>query len=145
MIRRALALQRRLTGESFFGTVRRYMVFLVGGTIGWLILIGLHSLLHGQHGFHPAISYGIGDSVAVIFTFIYHIFVTFRMKTNWQARFVQFAILTTGIAFANWGSFYIGRVILDLPVADIIMSFFITGFLSAVNFLVNRIVIFKHH
>ncbi len=143
MIKKALELQRKLTGESFFGTVRRYLIFLVGGTTGWLILIGIHTLLHGR-GTHAAISYGVGDFVAVLFTFFYHRLVTFKIKTNWQSRFVQFALLTTFIAFANWGLFFLFRIVMNVPVPDVVVSFLITGFLSVINFLFNRIFIFRH-
>ena len=144
MIDRALRFQHRVTGESFFATMRRYFIFLIGGGTGWLILIGIHTYLLGK-GFHPAISYGAGDIFAVIFTFIYHIFVTFKIKTDLQSRFVKFAVLTTALAITNWGLFVIGRTVFDLPVADVIMSFFITGVLSVVNFLINRAIIFRNH
>ena len=145
MIRRALHYQHRLTGESFFGTVRRYLIFVFGGLIGWLILIGSHIFFRDTYSLHPAVSYGIGMFFAIVFTFVYHVLVTFRIKTNLQFRFVQFSILVILIAFFNWALFSFGRVVLELPISDTIISFVITGFLSVVNFGINRVLIFRHH
>jgi len=145
MIRRALHYQQRLTGESFFGTIRRYVIFVTGGLVGWLILIGSHILFRDNYGMNPALSYGIGIFFATVFTFVYHVLITFRIKTNLQMRFMQFSVLVLIIAFLNWGLFSFGRVVLDLPVPDTIMSFFITGVLSVVNFGINSIIIFRHH
>jgi putative flippase GtrA len=145
MIRRALHYQRQLTGESFFGTARRYFIFVLGGLIGWLILIGTHIFFRDTYHLHPALSYGIGMFFATIFTFVYHVLVTFRIKTRLQSRFVQFSVLVVLIAILNWGMFSFSRVVLNLPISDTIISFFITGFLSVVNFGINRIIIFRNH
>ena len=145
MIKRALALQQKLTGESFFGTVRRYSIFVFGGFMGWLILIGLHTWVKNSFAINPVLSYGFGVFFADVFTFAYHRLVTFRIKTNWHVRFLQFTVLVLSISIANWALSAVGRGVLDLPIRDSVMSFLITGFLSAVNFMVNRAVIFRHH
>ena len=142
MIRKALDFQRRLTGEGLFATGRRYATFLVGGTTGWLILIGLHTFLKG-YGFNPLVSYAAGLVFADVFTFVFHKIVTFKIHTNWEKRFIQFSALVIAVSVANWGLFYVGRQVLDLQVWDFVMSFVITGFLSVVNFGVNRVLIFR--
>lgn len=143
MIRKVLDFQRRLTGEGLFATGRRYATFLIGGTTGWLILIGLHTFFKGFYGFNPLVSYAAGLVFADVFTFVFHKIVTFRIHTNWKRRFLQFSALVIAVSVANWGLFYVGRQVLDLPVRDFVMSFFITGFLSVVNFSVNRVLIFR--
>jgi putative flippase GtrA len=144
MIKRALAFQQQLTGESLFYTARRYFIFIAGGAVGWLIVIGLHTLFRDSYNVLPIFSYAIGLFFADLFTFVYHHFVTFRgTEGRWHRRFLQFSLLVVAISIANWFFFFIARGILDLPLPDVIISFVITGFLSAVNFLVNRMLIFR--
>ena len=145
MIRRALNYQQRLTGEPLLPTIKRYFIFISGGFLGWLVLISLHTYLRNTYGINPAYSYGVGIVLADVFTFVYHRFVTFRIKTRWQMRFIQFTVLVVSLSFVNWALFSLGRVVLDLPIPDFIMSFVITGFISVVNFGINRIFIFRHH
>jgi len=144
MIGKVLQHQERLTGDSLLAMVKRYFIFIAGGFVGWLVLIGLHTYFKNTYGINPMLSYGIGIIIADIFTFIYHRAVTFKIKTNWQMRFVQFTIVTLLLSFLNWSLFSLGRVVLDLPVPDPLMSFVITGFISVVNFSINRIIIFRH-
>ena len=144
MIRKLIHYQRRLTGDSPFETLKRYVIFLFGGFIGWVILIGIHEFLQKQSDPHPAVSYGAGIIAADIFTFSYHRLITFRIKTRWKIRFMKFTFLLIGLSAANWFLFSFGRSVLNLPVPDIVMSFFITGFLSVANFIINRTVIFRH-
>ncbi len=145
MIRRALHFQERLTGEPLLATIRRYITFVVGGFTGWLIIIGLHTLLHNSFGWKPVFSYAAGILFADIFTFIYHIFITFKIKSNWKERFIKFSVVVVLVSVANWALFVLGRQVFDLPLPDFLMSFAITTFLSVVNFGINRIFIFRHH
>ena len=145
MIRRALRLQQRLTGDSFFVTVKRYFIFISGGFVGWSILIGMHTFFRNTYGMNPVFSYAIGIGFADVFTFVYHRFVTFKIKTQWQTRFIKFTILALVLSFANWALFALGRGVLNLQVPDIAMSFVITSFISVLNFGINRIVVFRHH
>ncbi len=145
MIKRALRLQQRITGEPLLATIRRYLVFVVGGFTGWLIIIGLHAFFRDNFGWGTVFSYGAGLLFADIFTFVYHRFITFQIKSNWKVRFMQFSFVVVLISIANWVLFVIGREVLNLPVPDFAMSFVITTFLSVINFGVNRILIFRHH
>ena len=144
MIRNILHYQRRLTGDSLFETLKRYVIFVSGGFIGWVILISLHELLQKQTGFQPVVSYGAGIIAADVFTFIYHRRVTFKIKTKWKIRFMKFSFLLIGLSAANWALFSLGRGILNIPVPDAVISFLITAFLSVVNFTLNKTVIFRH-
>lgn len=144
MIKKALQYQQNLTGDSFIGTIKRYVIFVIGGFAGWLLLIGVHSFLGGAYNLNPLLSYAVGVVFADIFTFIYHRLVTFRIKTNWRLRFAKFSVMVVLISIVNWGLFSIGRVVLDLPMPDFVMSFVITTFLSVLNFGINRVLIFRH-
>ncbi len=145
MIGRALHFQERLTGEPLFATIRRYFIFVFGGFIGWLIIIGLHAFFRDNFGWQPVFSYAAGLFFADTFTFVYHRFITFKIKSNWKARFVQFSVVVVLVSVANWALFVLARQVLDLPFPDFLVSFVITTFLSIVNFGVNRIVVFRHH
>ena len=144
MIQKILHYRHRVTGEFLFETLKRYFLFVFGGLIGWVMLIGIHEFLQKQSGLHPAFSYGLGIIAADVFTFTYHSLITFRIKTGWQIRLMKFTFLLIGISAANWALFYVGRSILDVPLPDTVMSFFITGFLSVANFIVNKTIIFRH-
>lgn len=145
MIGRVLHFQERLTGEPLLATIKRYLTFVVGGFTGWLIIIGLHTFLRDDFGLRPVFSYAAGLLFADIFTFVYHRFITFKIKSKWKVRFIQFSVVVVLVSVANWALFVFGREVLNLPVPDFIMSFVITLFLSVVNFGVNRILIFRHH
>lgn len=145
MIKRALHFQERLTGEPLLATIKRYFIFVIGGGIGFLILYGFHKFFRDSFGMNPIVSYAIGMVFAIMFTFVYHRLITFKVKTRTQERFINFSIAVVLIAVTNWGLFAIGRQVLNLPVSDFIMSFIITLVLSVVNFAINRIFIFRHH
>ena len=145
MIKRALAFQERITGDSLSKTIKRYIIFVTGGLIGWLLVIGPHLYLRANFDISSVFSYAVGIIIADIFTFIYHRLITFKITTEWRRRFTQFSILIVSVGIANWALFTISRSVLDLPFPDVIISFVITGVLSIVNFLINRLFIFRHH
>ena len=89
MIQKILHYQHRVTGEFLFETLKRYFLFVFGGLIGWVMLIGIHEFLQKQSGLHPAFSYGLGIIAADVFTFTYHSLITFRIKTGWQIRLME--------------------------------------------------------
>ena len=145
MIKKALSYQERLTGDSLFITVKRYSIFVFGGFTGWLALISIHTFFRDAYGFNPLLSYAIGMIFADLFTFVYHRLVTFKVKTDWKRRFVQFTIIIVILSATNWTLFSIARGIFDLPFPDIVISFVITAVLSIINFVINRLFIFKQH
>lgn len=164
MIRRALHFQERLTGEPLLATIKRYLVFVFGGGIGWLIIIGMQAMFLVRLGEVP--SYWIGLLFADIFTFVYHQFITFKIKSDWKRRFVKFSVIVVLISIANGTLFSLAANAFDLTYFDIafpswlslgffggglvipgriLVSFVITVILSIINFAINRIFIFRHH
>lgn len=164
MIRRALHLQQRLTGEPLFATIRRYLIFVFGGGIGWSIIIGMQALFIAKLG--EIFSYWIGLLFADIFTFVYHRFITFKIKSDWKIRFVKFSVIVVAISIANGAIFSFAAKTFDLTHFDvaipsalllgffgsglivpgrILVSFVITLVLSVINFAINRIFIFRQH
>ena len=143
MIGRILDFQSRMTGYSFFEAVKRYAIFISGGFVGWLILIGTHRFVQGEFVLSPVLSYGLGMLFADIFTFSYHRLVTFKIGTRWKLRLLKFTIILMGISFVNWAAFSISRSVFNIPVPDEALSFVITGILSVANFLINRLFVFR--
>ena len=123
-----------------FNLFVRYIIFIAGGFIGWLALIGVYTYFSEQ--FHPVISYGFGIIFDDIITFMYHRHITFRIKSRVVQRFVLFTILILFISFLNWSLFSVGKAILKLPVKDWLLSIVITSLLSVLNFTFNRLIIF---
>ncbi len=162
MIKRALAFQHSLTGEPLIATIRRYFIFVFGGGIGWLIIIGMQALFIARWG--EILSYWVGLIFADIFTFVYHRFITFKIKSDWKIRFVKFSAIVIVISVANGALFSVAAKNFDLANFDlaipllglfgsagfaipgrILVSFVITLILSIMNFAINRIFIFRHH
>ncbi|MAG15623.1 hypothetical protein CMO88_01025 [Candidatus Woesearchaeota archaeon] len=158
MIKQALAHQERLTGDPLMATIKRYFIFITGGFVGWLIIIGMQAVFLASLG--EIFSYWVGLLFADIFTFVYHRLITFKIKSNWKIRFVKFVIIVTAITLANGAFFSLTAASFDLAKLNlsiifleqtlmipgrIIASFFITFVLSVINFGINRIFIFRHH
>ena len=141
-IRRALHYQEQITGEPLFKTTKRFFVFLMPGLASWIILIMIHQLL--KEIYAPQVSYGIGIAMVFVFAFAFHRLVTFKIRSKWKTRFVKFACLILILSAVNWFLFLIGRSVYNLNIPDAALSFLITGFLSVINFLINRTFIFSH-
>lgn len=123
----------------------RYSVFVFGGLIGWLILVASDQLLL-RFGAWRGFSYATGLALAILFTFSYHRYITFAMKSEVGERFLKFAPLQVVIAAANWVLFLVTKGYLKIPdvsSASVVASFVITFVLSLVNFAANKIFIFR--
>ncbi|HIG98528.1 TPA: hypothetical protein HA231_03850, partial [Candidatus Woesearchaeota archaeon] len=118
----------------------RYSTFIIGGLVGWLILIGSEQFLL-EHGVWRGAGYGAGLFLAIVFTFLYHRFVTFGRGSDWRQRFMRFAPFQVVIAAVNWLFFLAATEYLGLP--DVPASFMVTFVLSLLNFAANRLFIFR--
>ncbi|MBI2664068.1 GtrA family protein [Candidatus Woesearchaeota archaeon] len=167
MINKVLEHQRRLTGDALHIMVLRYFVFISGGFIAWGLIALLYLFLNRFLGVGVAVSYAAGLVLADIFTFVYHRRITFNIRTNWKPRFIKFSVLVVALTFLNWAVFVflvevLGVVVPELSssnailyksaqlfsinlkiASDIIISFFVTGFISVINFSISRIFIFR--
>jgi len=132
--------------RKIYFVIKRYVIFIFGGFVGWLILISITTLIATIFQTRPYIGYSFGLTAAIIFTFSYHRYITFKQKTNWRSRFMKFAPLEMTLSALNWLLFYVVTESLgiDFGVGYIIASFFITWFISIINFSLNRFWIFKH-
>ena len=131
--------------KKLYSMAFRYSVFISGGLIGWLVLIGTEMfLLH--FGIWRGIGYALGLVLAITFTFVYHRYVTFGVKSEMKERFLRFLPLQAFIAAANWALFLGVTEYLKIPASEVvassIASFVITFVLSLVNFAANRLLVF---
>lgn len=119
--------------------VARYATFVFGGLIGWIVLFGIYRML-SAFNLWTGISYAAGLGFAIVFTFTYHRYITFDVRTEKVERFTKFAPFQVALAGVNWLLFVVS--VEHFRLADGITSFVITFFLSLVNFGVNRVFIF---
>ena len=117
----------------------RYGIFVFGGLVGWLAVIITEQLLL-KVGVWRGIGYALGIVLAIIFTFTYHRYVTFGLKTESKERFIKFAPLQVTLSAANWMLFIAATEYLGFP--DVPASFAITFVLSLANFAGNKLFIF---
>lgn len=134
------AIVAKIAGYENVDLLMKYFIFIFGGLIGWLMLVGSEQvLLH--FGVWRGIGYGVGLVLAILFTFAYHKHVTFSMTSKARERFAKFAPLQVFIAAANWLLFVAATGFFHFH--DVAASFVITFFLSLVNFAANRLLIFR--
>ncbi len=127
--------------QKLYSVAFRYSVFVFGGLIGWVILIGSEQLLL-RFGIWRGIGYALGLVLAIIFTFVYHRYITFGVKSDLKERFIKFAPLQVLIAAANWIMFLAMTDYLKLRISDIVASFIVTFVLSLVNFAASKLLVF---
>jgi putative flippase GtrA len=127
--------------KKYYFALFKYAVFVTGGFIGWAILIVIEQILVAR-GFWNGIGFGAGIFLAIIFTFIYHQYVTFDIKTNWAQRFIKFIPIQLVVAAANWVLSVIATNLMHFP--DVAASFVITFVISIFNFIFTRLLVFKH-
>lgn len=132
----------------------RYFTFVVGGFLGWVIMIGTEQFLL-RFGVQKIIGYGLGVVLAILFTFCYHRYVTFGVTSNWKERLMVFAPIVIILSLVNLALFAFFKPPANLtPIAlfgfkfvidlkDIVLSFVITIVLSLVNFAANKLFVFK--
>ena len=128
--------------KKYYFIAVRYATFVFGGLLGWVIMVGTEQLLL-KHGIWRGVGYAIGIALAITFTFFYHRYITFGLKSGSKERFAKFAPLQIAISIANWVLFLVATEYLKF--SDITASFVITFLLSLVNFAANRLFIFKSH
>lgn len=125
--------------KKHYFVAARYFIFVFGGFIGWLIVIGIEQFLL-RFGIWRGFGYALGIGLAIVFTFFYHRHVTFGLKSEAKERFIKFAPLQIIISILNWLLFIAATEYLHFP--DVASSFVITFVLSIVNFAANKLFIF---
>ncbi|MFH1182167.1 MAG: GtrA family protein [Candidatus Woesearchaeota archaeon] len=145
-----LTYDRILKAYPIYGTLRRYFIFLLGGGTGLLIAEVTTTLLTESFQLWYMLSYIIGTILAIIFTFIYHRYVTFRKFTDVRKRFVKFVFVVSIIAVVNIALVYLSTEAVAGYFGTEVTKFYywatifiVTLVLSTVNFTVNKLWVFK--
>lgn len=126
--------------KSVYSLGFRYSVFVFGGLIGYVIYYGAQESLY-LLGVPRAIDLAIGLTLAVLFTFTYHRYVTFGQKEGWKEKFMKFAPIQVVIAAVNGVLSFIAIEQMHFP--SLQATFIITFVLSLANFAANKLFIFS--
>ena len=121
--------------------IKIYFQFVFGGGIGLLINIGITSFLTERFGLWYMYAYIVGLSINIIFNFIYHRNITFKIYDRAKRRFVHFIIFTFFITCINWLFVYIATTIYSFYYITSIII--ITLIISVINYLTNALLIFR--
>lgn len=126
--------------KRLYTVLFRYGVFIFGGLIGYVIFFVTQRMLFDV-GLWRGTALAVGEVLAVLFTFMYHRYVTFDQREGAREKFFKFVPLQVVLAFATWGLSLIAIETLHYP--DLQATFIIVFFLSIINFTANRLFIFR--
>ncbi len=140
------SLAAKAVGAERAELVTRFLIFVTGGGLGWLLNIAVTVLLSRFFGVWQMLAYAVGLVFNIAFNFSFHKYITFGVKTKLH-RSVIFVIITLVIVAANWLLVYLFTEVLyqDLPTfVFAAVSFVVTLFLSIINFAANKLFVFRH-
>jgi len=130
--------------------MKRYLIFLMGGGIGFLLTILTTTMLTEVFSLWYALSYAFGLAVGTIFKFLYHRRITFNKPSKWKTRFLKFIMLVAIMTIVNWLLVYASSETLarifqgEVKTLHYLASiFFVSGLLSLVNFWFNKHWVFR--
>ncbi|MBI2143975.1 GtrA family protein [Candidatus Woesearchaeota archaeon] len=142
----------KLRGQ--YSMLFRYGVFVFGGFIGLGFYYAGYRLA-ANRGIPLGFSLAAGLTPAIIFTFLYHSFITFDERSNWKAKFIKFIPIQVIISALNWLISW--QTLSHFKFPDLVVGryrfpdfpaiFVITLVLSLLNFAVTKVLVFKrkHH
>lgn len=135
----------RVAGAERAALATKFLIFVTGGGLGWLLNIAVTVLLSRLFGVWHMLAYAIGLVFNISFNFSFHKYVTFGVRTELRHSAI-FAVITLLIVAANWLLVYFFTEILfrDQPVLVFAaVSLVVTLFLSVVNFAANKLFVFR--
>jgi putative flippase GtrA len=124
-----------------FNSIKKYIIFMIGGGLGALINLAATYFLVEFLGCWYILAYCIGGALNVAFNFIFHRLVTFSVKDETFFRLTKFIFVNIAISVCLLGLTYWFTDILGLwYIFSGAMAIFI---ISLLNFAINSIWIFK--
>ncbi len=130
-----------------------YFIFIIGGGIGALVNWLLSFLFTSIIGIHYIISYSIAQIANITVNFIWHRFITFRVKDRSTARFIRFFIMSIATALISIVLVYLTKeFVLDYFYTIILYGkdlnylaaiIIITFVISVINYLISKLWVFK--
>lgn len=121
----------------FISILFQYTKFIFGGGLALLINLAVTYYLTEYFNIWHIYSYGVIQILELIFLYIYHSIVTFKI----YAKFIKFFIVILFIAFINWLFVLILTIQTNLDYLFIIIL--VTAVISIINFSLNKIYVFK--
>ncbi len=137
----------RAVGAEKAELVARFLVFVTGGGLGWLLNISVTVLLSKVFGVWQMLAYAIGLTFNIAFNFSFHKHITFGISRTELRHSITFTLITLAIVAANWLLVYMFTEVLYQNLPTLVfaaVSFVVTVLLSIVNFAANRLFVFKH-
>jgi putative flippase GtrA len=130
-----------------------YFIFIIGGGIGALVNWLISFLLTSIIGIHYVISYSIAQTANIAVNFLWHRFITFRVKDKSTARFIRFFIMSIITALISIVLVYLTKeFVLDYFYTIILYGkdlnylaaiIIITFVISVMNYLISKLWVFK--
>ena len=137
----------RVVGAERAELASRFLVFVTGGGLGWLLNIAVTVLLSNFFGVWQMLAYAVGLVFNIAFNFYFHKHITFSISRTELRHSAIFAIITLAIVAANWLLVYLFTEILSQNLPTFVfaaISFVVTMFLSIINFAANKLFVFRH-
>lgn len=138
---------------TLIGRFQSYFIFIIGGGIGALVNWLISFLLTSIIGIHYIISYAIAQTANITVNFLWHRFITFRVKDKSTTRFMRFFIMSIATALISIALVYITKeFVLDYLYTIVLYGkdlnylaaiIIITFIISVVNYLVSKLWVFK--
>lgn len=131
--------------------MRRYLTFIAGGGMGFLLIISTTIILTEIFNLWYAFSYAIGLAVGTSFKFLYHRRITFNKPSRWKTRLRRFIILVVMLNVIKWLLVYAGAETVANMFKEEVTAiyylptiFLVNALLSMVNFVFNKHWVFKN-
>jgi putative flippase GtrA len=138
---------------ALFNKYKDFIIFIIGGGVGaltnWFVSFILTSIL----GVYYVISYSLAQTVNITVNFLWHQYITFKVKDNAKIRFLKFFFMSILTACLSIGLVYLTKeFILDHLYNIIILGYdlnylftiiFITFVVSVLNFIISKLWVFK--
>ena len=115
----------------------RYVKFIFGGGLSLVLNLIITYILTEFFLMWHMISFAIALGAELLFLLTYHTFITFKKK----GRIIHFIIIISLISGINWILVYIMTVLFNFNY--LISIVLVAGFVSIVNYVLNRNVVFK--
>jgi len=126
--------------------IKKYFIFVIGGGLGLAIILLLTFILTEFFHIQHMISYSISLVPAILFVFIYHSLITFKGNKRNHKTLIKFVIIFGIMTFLNWILIYLFTekyIFSSWRYYYMVIIFLATCIVSILNFLSNKIWVFK--
>lgn len=121
---------------------KKFMLFLLGGGVSYLLKAGISALLTGVTSFSTPAVYGLTLLVVITYNFFYNVLVTFKVKGGLKGRFLRYLSFILVFNSMDYGFVLLLNTLLGLHLQ--LSIFLITGCLMIIKFFVFDKWVFHH-